>query len=102
MNIEHYIPVISDLTVVPSITCSKDIISHCQDAVSETVGNIRLYLEVPDEVKKRLAIELPEMNKKIVKVKSEIEKLMSKMSGESYQTKSISAREVDVAKVPVI
>lgn len=99
MNFEEYLPVINDLAVVNSVTSSDDTALHSHNVICETVDIVKLYLEIPDDVKKRLEAELPEINEKIVKIKSEIEKLKIRMGCKSYQTKSISTKELDIAKV---
>lgn len=99
MNLTEYIPVISDLAVLPSVILSNDTTCHSHSAICETVSNIKVYLEIPDIIKERLKTELPDVNRKIIKLQSDLEKLKSRMSTESYECKSFNAKELDIAKV---
>lgn len=99
MKFEDFLPAINDLAVVHSVIGSNDTEFRSNNIISETVDNVNLYLEIPDDVKRRLETELPEINKKVVKIESEIEKLKTRMNCESYHTKSVTTKELDVAKV---
>lgn len=99
INLEEYVSILSDLAAVPLVTFSKDTEFKSNSTLCEEVGNMKLHLEIPDDVKNRLELELPETNKKIAKLKLEIEKLKNRMSDDSYQLKSSTLKDVDSAKV---
>lgn len=96
MNLEEYVPVLNDLASVSYITYSKDTEFHSHNVVHEKVGNTKLYLEVPDDVKNKLLSELPEMNKKIDKLKLEIGKLKNKMNKETVTTNTMDISKVNL------
>lgn len=99
MEFEDFLPVINDLAVVHSVIGSNAIEFRSNNIISETVNNVKLHLEIPDDVKQRLETELPEINKKVVKIESEIQKLKTRMNCDSYHTKSVTTKGLDVAKV---
>lgn len=101
IDFEEYIQVIKDLTASSVVTQSPADAFQIKAAVCEKIDSTKLYLVIPDDIREKLLVELPEINKKINKVELEIEKIKGRISSEQYQSRTAGAKEMDGSKVRI-
>lgn len=99
MEFDEHVEVVKDLTASFRATCSSVDAAPFDSVICEAVGTVKLYLALPDDIRKKLQTDLPEMSKKVARLESEIEKIKGRMNSEAYQNKSASAKDMDITKV---
>lgn len=96
-TIQEFSQVIQDLSNLYSLRIieSEDAIKNNADLVKDSIEDTKIYLYVPDELRKAFKSDSGKLDEKKGKLLKELEKLNKMMSGHSYK-ENASAQEQDI------
>lgn len=92
---------IQDLSKCYAVSVTNTPLASEENTVSDTIGgNVKIFLTIPEEVKKSFTVDLSKYEQKMEKLQIELEKIKSTVSTDKYKIRaSPENQEIDAKKV---